>query len=151
MEHVSASGEIRKSLARPSYRVQSGSSSPLDPGARAGRCYPPSWSVPKRSPHTPRHGLLTRHRHRHRRLHPDEPDRSPSPSETTTASRRRRSASAPGRERRRLWRLFFLHVHKFILFKFNKTPNSSVCTSKQDLELGSLFDFNMKFRAHPNS
>jgi hypothetical protein len=29
----------------------------------------------------------------------------------------------------------FIHVHKFILSKLNKTSNSMVCTSKQELEL----------------
>ena len=47
--------------------------------------------------------------------------------------------------------LFFVHVHKFTLSKLNKTPNSIVCTSKQDLELVTSFDSNSKFRTHPNN
>jgi hypothetical protein len=38
---------------------------------------------------------------------------------------------------------YFLHVHKFTLSKLNKTIH--------ELELGTPFDFNSKFQAHPNN
>jgi hypothetical protein len=44
----------------------------------------------------------------------------------------------------------FVHVHKFTLFKLKESSNSTCCKTKQHLELGNTFDYNIKFQAHPN-